>query len=116
LENHIRKLLIFRDPDALAWDLQAKARRKSLVGAPPGESHPRPVEPSKSEAPILEKVVQIQQQGETDAILAALHSTRWNRKRAAAVLKIAYKALLYKMKKLGIEYNRVSSNSATARE
>ena len=29
--------------------------------------------------------------------------TRWNRKQAAALLKIDYKALLYKMKKLGIE-------------
>jgi DNA-binding NtrC family response regulator len=35
--------------------------------------------------------------------MAALNSTRWNRKRAAALLKIDYKALLYKMKKLGVE-------------
>jgi DNA-binding NtrC family response regulator len=40
---------------------------------------------------------------ETEAILAALTSTRWNRKQAAALLKIDYKALLYKMKKLGVE-------------
>ena len=43
------------------------------------------------------------QLAETDAILAALNSTRWNRKQAAALLKIDYKALLYKMKKLGVE-------------
>jgi DNA-binding NtrC family response regulator len=43
------------------------------------------------------------QQAETEAILAALNSTRWNRKQAAALLKIDYKALLYKMKKLGVE-------------
>jgi two-component system response regulator AtoC len=116
LENHVRKLLVFRDPDALARDLHAKARRKPLVGVSPAEPHPRPVEPSKSEAPILEKVVQIKRQAETDAILAALNSTRWNRKRAAALLKIDYKALLYKMKKLGIEDNPVSSNAATALE
>jgi len=36
--------------------------------------------------------------------LAALNSTRWNRKKAANMLKIDYKALLYKMKKLGIEH------------
>jgi DNA-binding NtrC family response regulator len=35
--------------------------------------------------------------------MAALNSTRWNRKQAAALLKIDYKALLYKMKKLSIE-------------
>ena len=43
------------------------------------------------------------QQAETEAILAALNTTRWNRKKAAALLKIDYKALLYKMKKLGVE-------------
>jgi len=32
-----------------------------------------------------------------------LNATRWNRKEAAALLKIDYKALLYKMKKLGVE-------------
>jgi len=35
-------------------------------------------------------------------IIAALNSALWNRKQAAALLKIDYKALLYKMKKLGI--------------
>jgi DNA-binding NtrC family response regulator len=48
-------------------------------------------------------VTQARKQAETDAILAALNSTRWNRKQAAALLKIDYKALLYKMKKLGVE-------------
>jgi DNA-binding NtrC family response regulator len=41
-------------------------------------------------------------QAETQAILAALNTSLWNRKEAAALLKIDYKALLYKMKKLGI--------------
>jgi DNA-binding NtrC family response regulator len=39
---------------------------------------------------------------EKDAILAALNAVLWNRKKAAVLLKIDYKALLYKMKKLGI--------------
>ena len=43
------------------------------------------------------------EQAEIDAILAALNSTRWNRKQAARLLKIDYKALLYKMKRLGVE-------------
>ena len=52
---------------------------------------------------ILEEVTKAKQHAETEAILAALNSTRWNRKQAAALLKIDYKALLYKMKKLGVE-------------
>ena len=37
-----------------------------------------------------------------EAIARALEETNWNRKQAAALLGIDYKALLYKMKKLGI--------------
>jgi two-component system, NtrC family, response regulator AtoC len=51
---------------------------------------------------VLERVDQARREAETEAILTALNSTLWNRKRAAEVLNIDYKALLYKMKKLGI--------------
>ena len=60
-------------------------------------------------ATILEQVTRAKQQAETDAILAALNSTRWNRKRAARMLNIDYKALLYKMKKLGIDDTAIAS-------
>jgi DNA-binding NtrC family response regulator len=40
-----------------------------------------------------------------------LHGTRWNRKQAAALLNMDYKALLYKMKKLGVD--RKASELAT---
>jgi DNA-binding NtrC family response regulator len=53
-------------------------------------------------APILAQVTKAKQEAETAAILGALSSTRWNRKQAAALLKIDYKALLYKMKTLSI--------------
>ena len=52
---------------------------------------------------ILEQVTKDKHQAEANAILAALDSTRWNRKQAAAILKTEYKSLLYKMKKLGID-------------
>ncbi len=44
--------------------------------------------------------------GEAQVILNALNSTLWNRKQAAAMLNVDYKALLYKMKKLGIGEKR----------
>jgi len=47
-------------------------------------------------------VEQTRKKAEMDAILSALNSTLWNRKQAAKLLKVDYKALLYKMKKLGI--------------
>lgn len=42
-------------------------------------------------------------QAERELILKVLGRTRWNRKRAALELKISYKALLYKLKQIGLE-------------
>jgi two-component system response regulator AtoC len=114
LENYVRKLLIFRDCAAITRELQSKVNRMVSAVAPLRHrvSHPAPVSLEVEESPILEQVVKAKQQAETDAILAALTSTRWNRKKAAGILKIDYKALLYKMKKLGIEVKPVSSANA----
>ncbi|MGH9406204.1 MAG: sigma-54-dependent transcriptional regulator [Terriglobia bacterium] len=40
---------------------------------------------------------------EKELILKVLSRTRWNRKRAAEELQISYKALLYKLKQIGLE-------------
>ena len=102
LENYVRKLIILGDPSGLASELHTKATRKLLRPMPVAEAQSQPAERTEA-SPILEQVTQARKQAETDAILAALNSTRWNRKQAAALLKIDYKALLYKMKKLGVE-------------
>src|SRR6202163_119078 len=101
LENFVRKFAILRDPEMVARDLIARAARKSLTAAPSLDfaSSDR----VEVRAPILEQVTRAKDQAETEAIMAVLASTHWNRKKAAVLLKIDYKALLYKMKKLGIE-------------
>jgi len=43
---------------------------------------------------------------ERSAILRALEETRWNRLRAAKLLKISYRSLLYKIKDSGLEADR----------
>jgi two-component system response regulator AtoC len=101
LENCVRRLVVFRDPDMIARELQNRIAAKPVVTATLLRS-PDPQAPGRPSS-VLEQVVEAKQRAETDAILAALNSTHWNRKRAAALLKIDYKALLYKMKKLGIE-------------
>jgi two-component system response regulator AtoC len=102
LENYMRRLVIFRDTDAIARDLRARIIRKSLPSAGPADLQVVKTE-SRDDMPILEQVTKVNRQAETDAILAALHSTRWNRKQAAGILGIDYKSLLYKMKKLGLD-------------
>jgi two-component system response regulator AtoC len=102
LENCMRKFVIFQDPDAIACDLQARMSRKPPASVRSADSNVVNIEKGDG-VPILEHVTKVKRQAETDAILAALDSTRWNRKHAAAILKIDYKSLLYKMKKLGID-------------
>jgi two-component system response regulator AtoC len=98
LENVMRKFVVLGDPDLIASEL----RQRSLsVASVPKE------QPAES-SPILEQVTKAKQHAESEAILAALDATRWNRKHAAKLLKIDYKALLYKMKKLGIEDKLIS--------
>jgi DNA-binding NtrC family response regulator len=69
----------------------------------PGEGHLS----SHSDTPtqhgfVLANVDHARKKAETEVILGALNSALWNRKEAAKLLKIDYKALLYKMKKLRI--------------
>ncbi|HLX83504.1 MAG TPA: sigma-54 dependent transcriptional regulator [Terriglobales bacterium] len=45
-------------------------------------------------------------EAEAEAISRALEETNWNRKQAAALLKISYKALLYKIRQYGIAQSR----------
>jgi two-component system response regulator AtoC len=45
-------------------------------------------------------------EAEAEAIARALEETNWNRKQAAALLKISYKALLYKIRQYGIAQSR----------
>jgi two-component system response regulator AtoC len=101
LENLVRKFVVLRDPELIAAELKGSHTRKSLLST---EVLPDvPDQPASNEATILQQVSKAKHHAETTAIVAALNSTRWNRKQAAALLKIDYKALLYKMKKLSIE-------------
>jgi two-component system response regulator AtoC len=110
LENVMRKYLVVRDTETIIEDLRSRALRRTAsagqqiqvktaaAGASAGTYYEEEAAP-----PILARVNRAKEQAETDAILAALSSTRWNRKQAAELLNIDYKALLYKMKKLSIE-------------
>ena len=102
LENFARKFLIFQDPAAASRELHERIARKPTVA----HSAARTAARDRGEVraiPILEQVTKAKHQAEAEAILTVLNATRWNRKQAATVLKIDYKALLYKMKKLGID-------------
>jgi len=105
LENAIRKLVVLRDARLLAKELRQKTVPKLFVAARDEAAQHRmsACDNEAVDAPVLEQVIRAKQRAESEAILSALDSTRWNRKNAAALLQIDYKALLYKMKKLGLD-------------
>jgi two-component system response regulator AtoC len=98
LENVIRRLLVFRDADALAHEMFQKADRPALP------MHAA-VAQSPSGVSALQGVNEARRQEEAEIILNALTLTRWNRKKTAGLLKIDYRCLLYKMKSLGISHD-----------
>lgn len=110
LENVMRKYLVVRDAETIIADLRERILRKGAPALAPQAAKvmaagatPSAASEEPASTPILKQVNRAKEQAETDAILAALNSTRWNRKQAAQILNIDYKALLYKMKKLSIE-------------
>ena len=128
LENFMRRLLVTSDPERLAKEVAIASLRRRPRETPdhaqesgpgpavPAEAQPAPPVPPESaangervpngtgpHASILEKVSEAKRLAETQAILRALDTTHWNRKQAAQLLNIDYKALLYKMRKLAIE-------------
>jgi len=102
LENVMRKFLVFRDPEMLAEEVRYKTRRRETEVA---DSADPPVNGDRRPSG-LETVEEANSNAAAEAIIQALNSTRWNRKQAAALLNIDYKALLYKMQKLGIQDRR----------
>jgi len=100
IENMMRKFLVLRQPKIIIDELRALAAE---------DQHSPPLlSPDRNGAgmsgpSVLERVEQNKQREETEAILAALTTAHWNRKHAAKLLNLDYKAFLYKMKKLGIE-------------
>jgi two-component system response regulator AtoC len=117
LENMMRRLLVIQDPEELMRQL-VSANAHRAVSEMREESPPHGVirlypagggstlgagMGASSGFPILEKVNEAKRKAETEAILRALDASRWNRKQAAKILRIDYKALLYKMRKLDIE-------------
>jgi two-component system, NtrC family, response regulator AtoC len=112
LENFVRKYLILRDAETMAQELMRKTLRRQA--ARPVVQMKPVADRDRADSPMLERVSRAKEQAETETILSVLQSTHWNRKEAAALLGIEYKALLYKMKKLCIE--RVVVTSKTGKD
>jgi DNA-binding NtrC family response regulator len=94
LENLVKRMILLRDLDLAPLPPADPAGRQRAEGR---NQIARP--PLRSLHAISRKAAQTAEQR---AIRAALEVTRWNRRRAARLLNISYRALLYKIKVAGL--------------
>jgi DNA-binding NtrC family response regulator len=95
LGNFVKRYLILADEELAMQELQVG------VGTAMG-STTLPVAPS-SDGGLKGLVRNVKDEAEIEAISKALEQTNWNRKKAAALLQISYKALLYKIRQYDIQ-------------
>ena len=95
LENLINRLLILRDENAIYREIK---HSRQQVHAPAPEQAAAAMGDGNGNRGLKRVVRDVKQDTESVAILKVLEETNWNRKSAAAMLDISYKALLYKIK------------------
>jgi two-component system response regulator AtoC len=114
LENLMRRHLVLRDSEMIIADMKRQtAHSATRLSAPAAVGAPPAPVPANT---VLQQVNDAKEAAETGAIMAALNTTHWNRKHAARLLGIDYKALLYRMKKLSIDGDTPSGANAERRK
>jgi len=111
LKNVVGRLMLLGDWETLKQELLGRDTSRidsRQLGDQPGVplvDDPELREPRKF-PPLKEVKKKAVQEAEGKLISAVLRETGWNRKKAAKILQISYKALLYKIKDLGLDKNK----------
>ena len=103
LENMARKIVALGEEEVAIWDFTAELARKPnglVTASEPAKENGNGQSASRS---LKAAAREASRQAERALILNQLERTHWNRKRAARELQISYKALLYKLKQLGLD-------------
>ena len=95
LENVIKRMIVLSDADLVRTAFPSQRAPDKANGA-------REV-PQPSGVRLKDIVRKAAQRAEREEILKMLEQTRWNRARAARLLNISYRSLLYKMKDAGLD-------------
>jgi two-component system response regulator AtoC len=121
LENFVKRYLVMGDEAMALSELQTSAGHTLVPVEIPavatnlqleiirakGEAHP----------PQLKSVLRtLKDETELHAITRALEETHWNRKRAARLLKISYRGLLYKIRQHGITRTTMAVTPSHSRD
>ena len=104
IENRIARYVILGSEDET--ELELPRRRLPSLNVSTGSDESLPLKRLTKEA-VREM--------ERTLIVRALQANHWNRRRAAEVLKISYRALIYKIREAGISTKRASGNGKAGR-
>jgi two-component system response regulator AtoC len=107
LNNFIKRYLVLGDEKLAIQELKP---REDGHGVRPDAAH-SPAEPGGGLKSVARSA---KDEAEAEAIRQALDQTNWNRKQAAALLQISYKALLYKIRQYGIAQSKSHKLTAGA--
>ena len=103
LENVARKIVALGDEHLATHDITAENRSKAPDPLPDASNIPENGYSHVPSGSLKEAARAASQVAERAMILNQLERTHWNRKKAARELQISYKALLYKLKQLGLD-------------
>lgn len=101
LENVIRRYLVLDGSDLVVEEIE-RSDRDHFQGS---IELPLARQAGGEKVPFADRINELKNQAQEEAILQALNRTNWNRKAAAKLLNISYKSLLYRMKVLSIGAN-----------
>ena len=107
LSNFIKRYLVLADEKAAILELHPKSDGTGAHVDPRSE-------PGNGSGGLKSVARGAKDEAEAEAISKALEETNWNRKRAAVILKISYKALLYKIRQYGLAETKSHRLSAGA--
>jgi transcriptional regulator with PAS, ATPase and Fis domain len=100
LENFVKRYLVLGDETAAITELQQGTPKEPEAGI---------LVRMEPQQPDLKQMMRTLKNGaEMEVIAKALEDTAWNRKRAATMLNISYKALLYKIRQYDIHPRQVA--------
>ena len=94
-----KRLVVLGDEAAIIEELRFEIKRKKLFQ----KLNPQFQDIKTPILPLKEVSRRAAMQAEKEAILKVLGQTNWNRKRAAKLLNVSYKAILYKIKQYGLD-------------
>jgi two-component system response regulator AtoC len=103
LENVARKIVALGDQHLATHDLSVENGAKTPDPVPAAANIPRNGEAHTQSRSLKDAAKAASRVAERAMILNQLERTHWNRKRTARELQISYKALLYKLKQLGLD-------------